>query len=738
MIQLIWFRELRDQLRDRRTVFMIVVLPLILYPVLGAAVIELFSAGLGDNSVAIGVQGSEHLPPPLNRGEMATQLALAFAAPSVTGVPVDRLLPALAHAQYGSLRLDYPALARGEHGLPEYFDLPTRARRLRLTPVGEEAGALLDTKEIDLILVVPPGFSAALERGERPTLETQYRQNDERSRLAGQRLLEVLSRWRVTLREVRLRRHGLTTQTIDTFEIRDPEREKSNEKRASEGLFNLLLQIFPFLLVMWSLAGALYPAVDVCAGEKERGTMETLLISPAGREEIVWGKFLTIWVFSAATALLNLVSMGVTMWRYGGTLTQDAAPGPETLFWCVLLLLPLSAFFSALCLSMGAYARSTKEGQYYLMPLFLVTMPLVFLTLAPGVELNAFYSLVPVTGVALLLRRLMESSLENVPWLYFIPVLAPVMLYSWMALRWAIEQFKREEVLFREAERLDLGLWLRRLFREKEAIPTVAQALFCFALVVALRWSSFSWGGKVSHLTHTGVTLIAFVAAPTLLMAVVLTTRPLLGLALRGTRLMYLFVSVVLAVVLIWPMAELTMYILERNKELLKLLNESQPLVEVLRQLRDSRSELWWYSLILALLPALSEELLFRGFLLTGLRRRFRPWMAVFLSSLLFGLYHLNVFQFVPSLILGMVLGLLTIKSGSVLPAMLYHLIHNGVQVYLSGQSEPLPFPDGAAPDLVWTVRVALTSASGLLACGLLIWLLRQPTAVAAGSEPAA
>src|SRR5262245_22979215 len=163
---------------------------------------------------------------------------------------------------------------------------------------------------------------------------------------------------------------------------------------------------------MWSLAGALYPAVDLCAGEKERGTMETLLISPAGREEIVWGKFLTIWVFSASTALLNLVSMGVTMWLFGGVLTKEAAPGPDALFWCVLLLLPLSAFFSALCLAMGAYARSSKEGQYYLMPLFLVTMPLVFLTLAPRVELNPLYSLVPVTGVALLLRRLMESSLE--------------------------------------------------------------------------------------------------------------------------------------------------------------------------------------------------------------------------------------------------------------------------------------------------------------------------------------
>src|SRR5207248_2206393 len=156
------------------------------------------------------------------------------------------------------------------------------------------------------------------------------------------------------------------------------ERARPAGKQGEEGLFGLLGRVFPFILVMWSLAGALYPAVDLCAGEKERGTMETLLISPASREEIVWGKFLTIWVFSAATALLNLLSIAFTTWRFSGDV-PGATFGAPALFWAVLLLLPLSAFFSAVCLSVGAYARSSKEGQYYLMPLFLVTMPLIFL-----------------------------------------------------------------------------------------------------------------------------------------------------------------------------------------------------------------------------------------------------------------------------------------------------------------------------------------------------------------------
>src|SRR5262249_16166136 len=163
-------------------------------------------------------------------------------------------------------------------------------------------------------------------------------------------------------------------------------------------------------------------------------------------------KFLAIWVLSGATALLNLASMGMTSAQFSAMLPHDVLSA-AAIFWCVLLVLPLSAFFSAVSLAIGAYARSSKEGQYYLMPLFLVTTPLIVLTFAPGVELNPFYSLVPVTGVALLMQRLMTAPLHGLPWLYFLPVLAPMALYSWLALRWAIEQFKREEVLFREAER---------------------------------------------------------------------------------------------------------------------------------------------------------------------------------------------------------------------------------------------------------------------------------------------
>src|SRR4029079_19200017 len=125
-------------------------------------------------------------------------------------------------------------------------------------------------------------------------------------------------------------------------------------------------------------------------------------------------------------------------------------------------------------------------------------MPLICLTLAPGVDLNPFYSMVPVTGVALLLQRLMSTEpVGRGVFLYFIPVLAPMVIYSWLALRWAVAQFQREEVLFRETERLDLGLWVHRRFRDKEPLPTWGQALTFFVVLLLLQWLSLNLGERV-------------------------------------------------------------------------------------------------------------------------------------------------------------------------------------------------------------------------------------------------
>lgn len=700
IVRLIWLREMRDQLRDRRTVFMIAVLPILLYPVAGFGVMQLALSSLGKQTV-IGIQGRQYLPPLSPRctafspAPLLSWLAWTPAAPGVLLPGIERAsaAAALEKARRSDRYQDYPPLLLGDgdnlHFPNLYLDNPQEGRILVLraldvpTPDADPSPSdgrsdpflahvdrsSLDSRQVDFLLVVPANFDEILRNDGQPPLYILTREDDDRSRLVDNRLSRILRRYKQQLKEVRLLRHGLPANYDDVIEVRDEApSSKPPSQRASDELVAILVRIFPFVLVMWSLAGALYPAVDLCAGEKERGTMETLLISPAGREEIVCGKFLTIWVFSAATALLNLASIGLTTWNFGHVLATHAAFRPAALFWAVALLLPLSAFFSALCLAIGAYARSSKEGQYYLMPLFLVTLPLILLTLAPGVELNHFYSMIPVTGVALLLQKLMAVKPPNGElWSYFVPVLAPMLVYSWLSLRWAIEQFQREEVLFREAERLDLKLWLRRLFRDKEPLPSVGQALFCFALIFALHLLSLGVGNRVSQLSFHAVRYLAFVATPPLFMVLLLTSRPLQGLSLRWPSWWAWAAGAALAVLLLPPFTALTLLLLDQFPHIKQAASSGITNSVAMPQAAGL--------FVFVVLPAVCEELAFRGFILSGLRGRFRPWAAIFLSSILYALYQMNVLQALPHFLLGIVLALLVARSGSLGGAIVFRLV---------------------------------------------------------------
>ena len=169
--------------------------------------------------------------------------------------------------------------------------------------------------------------------------------------------------------------------------------------------------------MIWSLTGAFYPAVDLCAGEKERGTFETLLSSPAHRTDLAIGKLLTVMAFSMATSILNLISMGFTglfvysrMGSLGGGVAAAMGPPPmAAIGWLLLALIPISALFSAMALAAAAFARSSKEGQYYLIPLMMICMPLMMVPMLPAAELDIGTSLIPVSGLMLMLRGLIEG-----------------------------------------------------------------------------------------------------------------------------------------------------------------------------------------------------------------------------------------------------------------------------------------------------------------------------------------
>ena len=428
VVRLIAAREIRDQIRDRRTLFLILGLPVLMYP-LFIVVGLLFVAAIKEKKLIVGVVGCESLPPARPDISPVTGAAAGF-------VDHTRSFP--------------PFLVDG-HIPDPYLAGDPDGGILIVKPLPTADESLLAARQIDALLIIDAGLVAKLERGERPTVRVLGRDAEENSKLAVRRLTGALRHWVEDVKTVRFARAGLPPDFDLPVEIKDPLTDKPAEKKMFDELRDVLVKIIPFLLVMWMLTGSIYPAIDMTAGEKERGTMETLLISPAERSEIVFGKFAAVVAMGFGTAvwnvLLMLVAVAVVQIFFPHSLLSLPGLGA-----CVLAALPLAMLIAACGLALGVFARSTKEGNYYMVPMFFVALPLSYWSMTPGMELDAITSWVPLANALLLQQRLMAMRTDSFPWQHVPAVVVSLAVCIAIALRAAVWQFPRESVLFREAE----------------------------------------------------------------------------------------------------------------------------------------------------------------------------------------------------------------------------------------------------------------------------------------------
>jgi sodium transport system permease protein len=566
-------------------------------------------------------------------------------------------------------------------------------------------------------------------RLEVPSPEIIHSTANEKSELAFARLAGVLQRWSEQIGEDNLIQSGVPKIAARPFLVGSADVADATHRGAS-----FWAKILPVLLLLWALTGAFYPAIDLCAGEKERGTLETLLCSPAERSEIVLGKLLTIMLFSMLTAVLNLLSMGMTGWMVMTQMPGLGLPPPVAIVALAIALVPMSALFSTLCLALAAFARSSKEGQYYLMPLLCITLPLVVLPMSPGVELNLGNSLIPVTGVVLLLRSVLEGNYWQAA--QFAPVVAMVTLIACLlSIRWAVEQFNSEAVLFRASERLDLGLWLRRLWSHRQPTPTVAAATCCGTLILMANFflsvSLAPMQGLGGFVRTVLTTQLAVIAAPVLLMTLLLTRSPRQTLLLRRPPWLAVPAAALLAVA-VHPVSNVLQSLV---RQLYPVSESIRPALEKMQEMFH-QANFWTLVLVIAVVPALCEELAFRGFILSGFRHLGHKWRAIVFTALLFGLTHGIVQQSVMACVLGIILGFLAVQSGSILPGIVFHVVHNTLAV-TNARIMPEMVPhapllrkvmapiDGGGCAFTWPVAVV-----GLLAAAmLLLWFgrLRGP-----------
>ncbi|WP_168565402.1 ABC transporter permease subunit/CPBP intramembrane protease [Crateriforma spongiae] len=669
-IALIYAREMRDQLRDRRTLFTIAVLPILLYPLVGMLLLQI-AQFTRQHPTTVCVIGRDHLDglPPLLSGEDA------FA---------ENLIDESAKMEMSSYLWDEMALAPGH----EYFEgteTPEKqARRLDALTTN-----LVRSGRFDVVLQFPPGFAKstdgdANEASDADALKLMYNVGSDQSMVAKDRVIGILNRWRGDWVRDRLESSGIDLQQLEPFQVNSVDIAPEQTREAA-----FWSKLLPFVMLVWAMTGAFYPAIDLVAGEKERGTLETLLCSPALRSEIVWGKLGAVMTFSMMTAILNAGSMLVTssfVFKQIGVgpdgVSNMGAPPLGPMMWLLVALVPLSALFSALALAVAAMARSSKEGQYYLMPLMMVTLPLVLLPMLPGTTLSPGTSVIPVTGMFLLVRALVEGQYYLA--LAHLPIVATVtggcLL---MATRWARRQFESESVLFGDGDQWELGMWVRHLWRDRQTAATVSQAFACGAIIlVALFFGKLAVTEMPQHFGGIAQLIlmpqIGMILAPTLLMATMMTTSLRTSLRLRMPHWTALPMAVLIGLTLHPTYVFLAQWISQ-------MYPISEQAAAAMKPFTDQISSAPWLTIVflMALVPAICEELAFRGFIFGGLLRGNGRVRAVVVSAIMFGVSHGVLQQSIAATCMGLLLGWVALRTGSVLPGILIHFTNNAMSVSL-------------------------------------------------------
>ena len=483
-----------------------------------------------------------------------------------------------------------------------------------------------------------------------------------------------------------LRKDAFDTLFDDAEGILNPvdlsvESISSSEQNAG----SVIGMVLPFILIISILTGAIYPAIDATAGERERGTLETIMTLPVRKSDIMISKFMSVSTIAVFSAFLNLLSMfAMTFYMYKTFDMQNLGfknfdfklfiPA----FLSLLICLPVfSMFSSAVSLCVCIFAKSFKEANNITSPILIVFMFAAMASILPNVELSSATALIPVSNISLLIKSVFSLDYD---YHLMLMVLLSNLVYCILLVVIMSTLFSSEEVLFGEGVN---GIHLFENFanQKRGQIPGYGDLLFLYAaLLLIMVFTSSMLVLKWGLWGSAGVQAIILVIPLLYALYLKCNIRELYSLNLPKVKEM-------LGSVCLWIGGFTT------NQVILSGLSKLIPsMVENSDSLNSTIFEAGFIPaiIVVGICPAIAEEAAFRGFLFGSLRKRTKIWIAVIVSAAAFGLYHLNFLQFFTGLYLGSIMAYMVYKSRSIFTSALFHLLNNSISVILTFHPEIL------------------------------------------------
>lgn len=394
LTKVIFLKELRETLRDKRVILGVVISPLLLTPALMGAVFFFASKKAVEQQTAT---------------------------------------------------LDIGIYQQAD--FPELTDFVSQNDSIKTAayPSRDDAIEALQSYAARAILVIPENARSTFLANSSAPLEILYDQANENSSNAHNRLRGILSDFNKQHTALRLENASLDPTFIE------PTKTTSTSIAEKSAVVGFALSMFlPYLVVMGAAFGGLNTAFDICAGEKERGTMETLLVSPASRREIVSGKLYTICVVSIISAICSIVGIVIAL-AFSGQIIQSIFGEDLTISYLnlaalVIIVVPLSLLSSAALLLVSSFARNPKEAQAYIFPFIAIFLFPAVLSSILGAESPLFTALIPVLNIALSMKQLLGNAFNPT---FFALALASSLAYAWLSIRLVTAFFQKETILFR-------------------------------------------------------------------------------------------------------------------------------------------------------------------------------------------------------------------------------------------------------------------------------------------------
>ncbi|QEG42665.1 ABC transporter permease subunit/CPBP intramembrane protease [Roseimaritima ulvae] len=628
-------KELRETLRDRRTIVTLVLMPLLIYPLLSMTLNRFLVTAKAENTTTFRIQAD-------------TKSQAEF-------------LQALLNDPHSSP----PQPIRDAAG-----DLPLAEFQFFVATDDRTAREALADGDVHVVVEV-------IESLPREIVFTAL-QNSQASQQARRILIERTQWYNAAVARERLAQLRGGQAAEPALVVRTTEIE-------GQGGTPLLGTVVPLMLVLMTITGAVYPAIDLTAGERERGTIEAVIASPVPRGSILFAKYTAVVTVAMLTAMVNLFAMFVTLWAGGllQLLLGKDAPFPFLEILQILALLVLfSSFFSAVLLALTSFARSFKEAQAYLIPLMLLSLAPGMLSLLPGIELSGVLAVVPLVNIILLTRDVLAGSVAALP---ASAAIVSTMVYAAAALGVAARLFGSDAVL--RSSELSIGSMFSRPLKPRDT-PTVSEAMMTMALLFPIYFVASNALGHWAPETMSGRLIVNAVALIVLFGGIPILVSRISRDRFRSTfRLLPASLGSLAGAFCIglglWAFAFEAILLAE-------LLGVRAMDTSNLALAQDAKTQMQQLSPLLllstfALTPGVIEELCYRGYLFSALERRLQPWRTILLCAILFGLFHvltgsvLRIERFIPSTMVGVVLGWVSWRAGSIFPAMVLHFTHDAL-----------------------------------------------------------